>query len=284
MTPALPGFTVRHTVSEVRMQFTVADSRDRLLQSLSPGDLRILDNRITVSRISSFSRQDDLPLQVGVLLDVSDSVERARFPERQAAEYFFSHVLNPKTDRAALLAFGGELRVWQRFTGDRDTLSLTVSHIRQDGYATYLYDSVFHACHEQFASSRDDDTAQRVLVVISDGEDTGSLHSLSDAITMALRREVQVFAISIHSPRTAPKGDLILQNLTEATGGKFYVANSPKDFQAMFASMAGQMRTHYSVSFQPVEQTPGFHSVKIQVSAGDKLRIHARQGYFFDAQ
>lgn len=280
---SLPGYTIRRIVPEVRIQFTVADSRNRLLQSLSSSDFRILDNRLAVGRISSFSRQEDLPLQVGLLLDVSDSVEKTKLRERQATQFFISHVFRPESDRASLMAFGSEVHVWQRATGDREKLTQALAGIRQLGYATYLYDSVFRACLEQFPASHDDDFAQRILVLISDGEDTGSLHSLADAVSIALRREVQIFTMSVHPRRNQPQGDLVLQRLADATGGKFYVANSEKDFPAIFSEMAQQMRTQYAVSFQPMEQTPGFHAVKIEVAGGDKLRVHARQGYFFDA-
>ena len=279
----LPDYTIRRTVPEVRIQFTVADSRDRLLQSLSKEDVSIVDNRLSVQRISSFSRQEDLPLQLSMLLDVSDSVEKTRVRERLAAQYFFANVLRPETDRVTLLAFSNDVRVWQGSTGNREELSDALSRIKQQGYATYLYDSVFRACLDQFPVSRDGDIAQRVLIVISDGIDTGSLHSLSDAISTALRREVQIFAVSVHSPRQNSTGDVVLQSLSESTGGKLYVANSEKDFSVIFAAMAQQMRTQYVLSYQPTEHTSGFHAVKIEVRSSDEVRVHSRVGYFFEA-
>jgi Ca-activated chloride channel family protein len=278
----LPVYTIRRTVPEVRIHFTVADSRDRLLQSLSKEDFRVLDNRLSVQRIFSFSRQENLPLQVSMLLDVSDSVEQARGRDRMAAQYFFANILRPQTDRVTLLAFSNDVRVWQPSTSSREELSGALTKIRQQGYATYLYDSVFRACLDQFPVSHDGDTGQRILVVISDGMDTGSLHSLPEAISVALRREVQIFAVSVHVPRHDSSGDATLQRLSESTGGKLYVVNSEKDFPTIFSAMAQLMRTQYVLSYQPTEQTPGFHTVKIEAAGSETLRIRARAGYFFE--
>jgi len=281
-TALLPGYTIRRTVPEVRIQFTVADDRGHLLHSLSGSDFRILDNRAAVV-LSNFSRLDDLPLQIGILLDVSDSVRKTAVREKKAAEFFVQHVLRPQTDRASLLAFGSEIRLWQRSTGDRGALSQALASVKQLGYATYLYDGVYRACREQFPAREYGDIAQRILVLITDGDDNGSLHSLADAVAAAQRKEIQIFALSVHSPRFVSDGDGILRRMADDTGGQFYVAGSEKDFPAIFAAMELQMRTQYAVSFQPGEQTPGFHSVKIETAGQQGLRVHARQGYFYDA-
>lgn len=278
-----PGYTIRRTVPEVRLQFSVADDRGRLVSDLLPGELRILDNRVAVRRIREFSRLEDLPLQIGVLLDVSDSVHKTVLREKSATQMFVQRVLRPETDRAFLMAVGSEVRLWQASTGDRVALIRALEHIQQRDYVTNLYDGLIAACRSQFSDSGEQEFAQRVLVLFSDGVDTGSLHALSDVIGVAQRNEIQLFAIAVHSHRISPSGDEVLQHLANQTGGRFYVANSEKDFPAIFAAMEQQMRTQYSVSFQPVEQTPGFHSVQLEVPGPQKLQVHARQGYYFAA-
>ena len=280
----LPDYTIRRTVPEVRIQFTVADNQGRLLHSLSSGDLHILDDRVAVPQIRNFSRLDDLPLQVGLLLDASDSVQKAATRERQAIHFFVQHVLRPQTDRAALMAFSSDFRLWQPSTGDPDALNQTLTKVRQLGFATFLYDGVYRACMEQFPASPEGDYAQRVLVLITDGYDTGSLHTLADAVAAAQRSEVQIFALSVHSARIQADGDKALRRLADATGGQFYLAASEKDFPAIFTAMEQQMRTQYSVSFQPATQARGLHAVSIEVAGGERLRVHARQAYFYDAR
>lgn len=280
----LPGYTIRRTVPEVRLQFTVANEQGRPLKTISSGDIRILDNRTAVQRIHDFSRREDLPLQVGILLDVSDSVQRNAQRERQAIQFFVGHVVRPHTDRTSLMSFSSELLLWQHSTGERDKLIEALGKVPQRGYITYLYDSVYRACLDQFSPVQEEEPAQRILVLISDGEDTGSIHSMADAISAAHRREVQIFALSVHSARQNSPGDNVLKQMAEATGGEMFIASTEKDFPAIFTAMEQLMRTRYSVAFQPIDQTPGFHSLRIELDARQRLRVHARNGYYVDTQ
>ena len=278
-----PGYTIRHTVPEVRLQFSVADENGRLVTDLSDRDIRIFDDHSAVHRIRHFSRADDLPLQVGLLLDVSDSVQKSLAREKLATQFFVGHVLRPQNDRAFLLAFSRDARLWQPSTSDPVALRQALDRVHQLGYATNLYDAVFYSCLNQFPLSDDDAVVQRILVLFSDGEDTGSLHALADAIAQAQRHEVQIYALSVHSGRKYSPGDEILRRLAEETGGQLYVASGQKEFASIFASMEQQMRAQYSVSFPPERETPGFHDLHIEITGNHKLRIHARQGYYFDA-
>jgi Ca-activated chloride channel homolog len=279
----LPPYTIRRTVPEVRLQFTVADEQGRQVASLTKNDLRILDNQLTVRRIREFSRMQDLPLQLGLLLDVSDSVQRIVPYEKQAVQSFLQHVLRPQTDRAFLMAFGHEVNLWLNSTGERSELNQAVQGIHQLGTATNLYDGLYAACRSEFPQSVAPDPAQRVLVVFSDGEDTGSLHGMPDVIAEAQRKEIQIYAVSIHPTRRFLRGDQVLQQLADETGGRFYLAGAPKDLPAIFAAMEGQMRTQYYVSFQPTQETPGFHTLRLEVTGPQKLHVRARQGYYFEA-
>jgi len=278
-----PSYTIRRTVPEVRLQFSVADERGRLVTSLTQDDFRILDNHLPVPRIQQFSRMEDLPLQFGLLLDVSDSVQKTVFREKLAAQSFVRQVLRPQTDRAFLMAFGRDVKLWQSSTGDRTELSQALQRIQQLGYATNLYDGLFGACFGQFPELADHELAQRIIVVFSDGEDTGSLHDMPDVIALAQRREIQIYAVSVHATRRLSHGDDVLQRLADETGGRFYLASTDSDFPAIFAEMEQQMRTQYYVSFRPQKETPGFHELRLELTGPQKLHVRARQGYYFDA-
>ena len=278
-----PGYTIRRTVPEVRFQFSIADERGRLVNGLSLADFRIFDNQSEVPRIRHFSRLDDLPLQLGILLDVSDSVRKSVAPEKLATHSFFQQVLRPQTDRAFLVAFSRDAKLWQSSTGDIAALHQALDRIQQAGYPTNLYDGLFAACAGLFPQTDGQDTTQRILVLISDGEDTGSLRGLPDVIARAQRNEIQIFALSIHAVRVSTTGDKVLRRLADETGGQFYVAASDKEFPAIFADMEQQMRTQYAVSFQPVQETPGFHALRLELTGPQKVHVRSRQGYYFDA-
>jgi hypothetical protein len=97
-----------------------------------------------VQRIRQFSRQDDLPLQVGILLDVSDSVQKNILREKLAAQFFLRQVLRPQTDHAFLMAFARDVKLWQASTADPAALRDAVERVRQPGFATTnLYDGLF---------------------------------------------------------------------------------------------------------------------------------------------
>jgi VWFA-related protein len=278
-----PGYTIRRTVPEVRLQFSVVDEHGQLVTNLSARDLRIFDNQSAVQQIRHFSRQQDLPLQMGILLDVSESVQKTTSREKLATRFFVQQVLRPQTDRAFLMAFAANVKLWQPSTGELAALRQAVDRIQQPGYETNLYDGLFSACFNQFPQLDGSDVAQRVIVLFSDGDDTGSLHGIRDVIGLAQRYEIQIFALSIHATRKPNRGDEVLQRLADETGGRFYVAASDKDFPAVFAEMEQQMRTQYAISFQPQQETSGFHSLRVELTSPQKMRIHSRQGYYFGA-
>jgi Ca-activated chloride channel family protein len=281
--PTTAGYSIRRTAPEVRLQFSVADERGRLVTNLSVDEIRVLDDHFAVHRIRQFSRAEDLPLEIGVLLDVSDSVQRNVVREKQATQVFLERVMRPLSDRAFLMGFAREAQLWQGSTGDIPALSGALERIRQSGFATNLYDSVFYACLYQFPRAAAGTQVERIILLLSDGEDTSSLHTIGETIALAQRREIQIYAVSIHPGRTLAPGDAILGRLAEETGGEFYVASREKDFPAVFAEMERQMRTQYYVSFPPERQNPGFHDLRIETTSHRNLRIHARQGYYFDA-
>ena len=279
-----PGYTIRRTVPEVRLQFTVADEHGRLVQNLSPDDVRILDDQLPVEKFQDFARDENLPLRLGVLLDVSDSVKRALPEEKAAALAFLNDVLRPQTDRAFVMGFGGNVQVWQDSTNDHAALIQAVNHVHQPGWGTVLFDALHSACVDQLASGEAGTLVHRAIVVLSDGDDTHSLHTLADVIAAAQRNEIQIYALTVHKRGLRPQGDAILQRLADETGGDLFVAQSAKELQGAFAAIEQQMRTQYYVSFPPQQSTPGFHALRVEVHSPQKLQVHARKGYYAMAQ
>lgn len=278
-----PGYAIRHTVPEVRLQFSVVDERGRSVTTLTPNDFRVLDDQVPVRRIRQFSRVDDLPLQIGILFDVSDSMRKVIVSEKLATRHFLQRVLRPETDRAFLLAFGADVQYWQPATSDRGELQQAVDRAHQQSYATNLYDSVFYACFDRFPQSGDREVVQRALLILSDGNDTGSFHGPSEVIALAQRYEIQIYALTFHARRGLVEGDEVLRKLADQTGGAFFVANSDGDLPGIFDEIENAMRTQYMVSFQPKERTPGFHALRLELLDPQKLRFHARQGYYASA-
>ena len=279
-----PGYTIRRTVPEVRLQFTIADEQGRLVQNLSPDDIRILDDQVPVARFQDFARDDNLPLRLGIVLDVSDSVKRVLPEEKAAALDFLDRVLRPRTDRAFVIGVGGNVQLWQDATSDRDRLTQAVNRVHQPGWGTVLFDALYSACVERLPNGDDGVLGHRAIVVLSDGDDTQSLRTLPEVIAAAQKNEVQIYALTVHKKGLRPAGDAILQRLADETGGEFFVAQSAKEMQGAFADIEQQMHTQYYVSFPPQQSTPGFHALRVEVRSPQNAQVHARRGYYAMAQ
>jgi len=280
----IPGYTLRRDVPEVRLQFTVADEQGRVVQDLSPNDVRIFDNQAPVRRLNDFERAQDLPLRLGLVVDTSDSVKRVLADEKTAAANFLDRVMRPQSDTAFVMAFGGDIKIWQTSTGSRHDLMDAIARLKQPGWGTRFFDALYLACSGELHSVGNDRLAHRAVVVLSDGDDTDSIHSLRDVVAIAQRSEIEIYALTIRTGKMAHRGDQILQHLADTTGGRMYVAQSSNDLDAAFAQIERDLRTQYYVSFQPQQPTPGFHSLRLEVRPSQKLEVHARQGYYAMAQ
>jgi VWFA-related protein len=274
-----PGYTISRTVNEVRLQFTVADEHGHLLQNLSPDDIRVLDDESPVAKFQDFARDDNLPLRLGILLDVSDSVKRVLPEEKNAALGFLNRVLRPQTDRAFVMGFGGNVQLWQAATSDHASLTRAVDRIQQPGWGTVLYDALYSACVERLHNTDDGALVHRAIVVLTDGNDTYSLRTLPEVIAAAQRNEIQIYALTVHKKGLRLAGDVILRCLAEETGGGLFVAQSASELQGAFAEIEQQMRTQYYVSFPP-QPTPGFHALRLEVRSPQNAQVHARRGYY----
>ena len=118
------------------------------------------------------------------------------------------------------------------------------------------------------------------MVVISDGEDTGSRHVLDDVIAAAQRSEIQIYTLNLHLRKRYYPGDGVLQRLADETGGSFFIANNAREADAIFGQLEQELRTQYYVSFRPPDEMPGYHALQVEVQNPKKLMVHARHGYY----
>jgi len=281
---ASPEFTFRHNVPEVRLQFTVADAQGRTISDLSPDQVRVYDNQTRVARFSDFEQAEDLPLEIGLLIDTSDSVKRVLAEEKAAAAKFLDRLLRPRDDSAFVMAFGGDVKLWQRPTHDRQLLSTAIEHAKEPGWGTRFYDALYAACDGQLAANDDSKPLRRALVVLSDGDDTQSSRGLRAVIGIAEREAMQIYFLVLRPGTGGDRGDLVLQRLADATGGRVYFARSSAELDGAFAQIERDLRTQYYVSFPPQERTPGYHSLRVEVRAPQRVEVRARQGYYASLQ
>jgi Ca-activated chloride channel family protein len=169
------------------------DKKGQFVSGLSQADFLVLEDKLP-QRIETFSDDlgQDSQLYVAVLMDTSPSTAgKLRF-EQESAMNFIQTVVRPRKDRVLFATFDHEIALKQDFTDKLDLLDRAVFGVKKLGTQTALYDAVWQFCDEKLRSV----SGRRVLVVITDGEDTYSRADLRDAIDIAQRTETTIFAIS----------------------------------------------------------------------------------------
>ena len=158
-------------------------------------------------------------------------------------------------------------------------------HKLHDGGGTALYDAVYKACKEKFLKDRPEHPVRKAIVIVSDGEDNQSEISKAQAIEMAQRSEVIIYAISTDDSGLVMRGDKVLEQLAEATGGRAFFPFKMKDITHSFAAIEDELRSQYVVSYKPADFDADGRYRSIEISTLKKdLQVRARKGYFAPQQ
>src|ERR1700687_1933491 len=282
--PADPILTIKKRVDEVNVLFIATDRRGKFVRNLSQTDFSIFDDHKPVQSILNFRRETDLPIELGLLVDVSGSV-KGRFEfEKDAATGFLQHIIRPGYDRAFVVGFNKESRLTQDFTDKVPLLSAGVQHLSNGG-GTALYDAIYKACKEKLLREHSDHPIRRAIVILSDGEDNQSEYTRAHAIEIAQRAEVLIYAISTDDSGLILRGDKVLGELASATGGRAFFPYKMKDITHSFASIEDELSSQYAVSYKPTDFDADGRYRSIQITALKKdLQVRARRGYYAPRQ
>jgi len=276
---------IRKRVDEVNVVFTVTDKRDHFVKDLTQADFRVIDNNKPALSIQSFSRQTNLPLRVGLLIDASNSVrDRFKF-EQEAAIEFLNQIIRPKDDKGFVIGFDTTPEVTQDFTDDTQALSHGVRMLRAGG-GTAMYDAIYFACRDKLMNAdRGELATRRTIILLSDGEDNQSRVSREEALEMALRAEVIIYAISTNTSGIKLRGDKILEYFAEQTGGKAFFPFKIEDVANDFSEISDELRSQYAISYKPADFVPDGKYRKIEILAENKkYHVRARKGYYAPRQ
>ena len=278
------GFTIRKRVDEVNVLFIATDKHGKFVRDLNQSDFTILDDNKPPQSILNFRRETDLPLHLGLLIDVSGSVNSRFDFEQDAATSFLMHLVRSGFDKAFVVGFNTQSHMTQDFTDNVQLLSTGV-HKLHDGGGTALYDAIYRACKDKFLKDRPDHPARKAIVIVSDGEDNQSEYSRAQAIEMAQRAEVIIYAISTDDSGLILRGDKVLEQLASATGGRAFFPFKMKDITRSFAAIEDELRSQYIVSYKPADFDADGRYRSIEISALKKdLQVRARKGYFAPQQ
>lgn len=276
--------TIHKRVDEVNVLFIATDKHGKFVRDLNQNDFAILDDHKPPQSIINFRRETDLPLHLGLLIDVSGSVHSRFDFEQNAAINFLQKVVRVGFDKAFVVGFNKQSQMAQDFTDNVPLLSAGI-HRMQDGGGTALYDAIYKACKEKFLKDRPDHPARKAIVVVSDGEDNQSEVSRAQAIEMAQRAEVIIYAISTDDSGLILRGDKVLEQLAAATGGRAFFPFKMKDMTHSFAAIEDELRSQYVVSYRPADFDADGRYRSIEISTLKKdLQVRARKGYFAPQQ
>src|SRR5579872_1735505 len=276
--------TIKTRVNEVNVLFIATDKHGKFVRNLNEKDFAILDDHKPPQSIVNFRRETDLPIELGLLIDTSGSV-RGRFDfEQDAAVTFLQNTIRPNFDKAFVVGFNGHSQMMQDFTDNAALLSAAVHRMR-DGGGTALYDAIYKACHDNLIKDHEDRPSRRAIVVVSDGEDNQSEFSEAQAIEMAQRAEVIIYAISTDDSGLVLRGDKVLQRIAEATGGRAFYPYKQKDMKNAFAAIGDELRSQYIISYHPANFEADGRYRPIEITALKKdLQVRSRKGYYAPRQ
>jgi Ca-activated chloride channel homolog len=278
--PQSAMITIRAQVNEVNVLFIATDKHGKFVRDLNQNDFTILDDHKPPQAIVNFHRESDLPLHLGLLIDVSGSVDSRFDFEQQAATSFLERTLRAGFDKAFVEGFNTHQQMVQDFTDNAQLLAASVHRLR-DGGGTALYDAVYDVCKEKFLKDRSERPLRKAIIIVSDGEDNQSEYSKAQAIEMAQRAEVIIYAISTDDSGLVMRGDKVLEQLAEATGGRVFFPFKMKDITHSFAAIEDELRSQYVVSYKPADFDSDGRYRTIEISSLKKdLQVRARKGYF----
>jgi Ca-activated chloride channel family protein len=273
--------TIHRTVNEVNVVFTVIDRHGHYVKDLKKDDFQVIDDNRPAVEIRSFTRQTDLPLQVGLLVDASNSVrDRFKFEQESAIE-FLNQTIRPKYDKAFVVGFDVTPEVTQEFTDNTEALSIGVRALRPGG-GTAMYDALYFACRDRLMKAEQTGPVRRAIILLSDGDDNQSHVTREEAIEMAQRAEVIVYTISTNISGSIQRGDKVLERIAEATGGRSFEPFQLHDVANAFSEIQDELRSQYALSYKPADfRTDGrYHTIEILAQTHKNLKVRSRHGYY----
>ena len=274
--------TLRMDVRLVSVFVNVIDQNGAIVSGLTRENFALAEDG-RPQQIAVFEHLSDLPLNLTLAIDTSGSVHKDMAEEADAAKRFAHALLRPQ-DQMSLLQFATEVRELTPFTNKVSQIDHGLGQLHGD-WATSLYDAICLASGRLGGKE-----GRRVLVLVSDGDDTASNASYGKAVEQALRNEVMIYSI-IDVPIEASAGrDLggehAMISLAEQTGGKsFYVSDGGLD--KAFTRVSDDLRTQYLLGYYPKNQEPGraFHRLQVTIprAAAGAFSIRHRTGYYTDS-
>jgi VWFA-related protein len=291
---------IRVDVDLVNILFSVRTKKGQLIPNLNKDDFELFEDG-KKQEIQRFSRETDIPITLGLLIDISASQENLIDVERSAASSFFSSVIRPK-DEAFLISFGKSTDLLQDYTNSPRLLMSGLKDLHADGggpmlnpgavpgmgkpKGTLLFDAVYLAATEKLRG----EVGRKALILITDGEDQGSYYTVKNAIEQAQKSDTIVYSMYYVDPYFYSRGGGIsfggggegdLRKMSTETGGRVYTVDRKHTLQDVFKELQEELRNQYTLGYTPsnTARDGSYRKIEIKVKQSD-LVAQARKGYY----
>ena len=261
----------------------MTDKHGHYIKDLKQGDFKVIDDK-KPTEVRSFHSETDLPLQVGLLIDASNSVrDRFKF-EQEAAIEFLNGTIRRGYDEAFVVGFDVTPEVVQDFTDNSESLSIGVRSLRAGG-GTAMYDALYFACRDKLLKHQETHQVRRAIILLSDGEDNQSHVTREEAIEMAQRADTIVYTISTNISGMKGAGDKTLERIADATGGRAFFPFQMREVADAFSSIQEELRSQYALAYKPENFMADGRYRTIEIQApGKGLKVRTRKGYYAPKQ
>jgi Ca-activated chloride channel homolog len=278
---------VRITSNLVTVPASVVDAQGRAVVNLQLEDFELrVDGQ--PKPIAELSRAE-VPVTLALLFDNSQSLSAAREFEKQAAVRFFRSIIRP-IDRAAIYSVSTDVALVQPLTNNIPALVRTIEHFGKPEGATRLHDAIIEASAYLRPYS-----GRKVIIIVSDGEDTLSDHDFDDALRKVLGADCQVYVVQTkqieyvmltgqvsNANLQALAAERRMQDITAHTGGALYTPLQTSDLDAAFAQLSADLAQQYILSYYPTDERADgrFRTISVRISTRPNMRVRARRGYY----
>jgi Ca-activated chloride channel family protein len=266
-------------VDLVNVPFCATDKKGHWITSVEPTSIRVFEDNQRQT-IQSFSKETDLPLNVGILLDNSNSVASRFSFQQDTARDFLASIIKPGIDQVFLMSFNSEMTLHQDFTDNPILISNALSQIHPQGF-TRMNDAIIEGGIAKLAEME----GKKALIIISDGDDNASLHSLRQVIKAAQKSDIMIYSVSTKPHRTNNKSlshaEKDLSKIAQNTGGTPFFPAGPEEFAASFMNIAEELRSQFTLAYSPKNLLKDGTYRRIKVETDQKeLSVKAKRGYY----
>jgi VWFA-related protein len=278
-------YKIKSQVSLVVLHVSVLNDRSVFVPGLMEDNFRVLEDKVE-QKLSVF-KQEDVPVSYGLIVDNSGSMRDKR-PQVNAAALTFVKTSNPQ-DEGFVVNFNDDyyLDTEHDFTSDLNEMRTALERIDARG-STALYDAVIGSLDHLKKGTRD----KKVLLVVTDGEDNASRHSLENVVEQAQRADAVIYTVGVfsdddikHNHRAMKKARGALSDLSNATGGLAFFPETADDTESICTQIAHDIRNQYTMAYYPTNAAHDgtFRAVSVQVTpphGAGKLSVRTRTGYY----